>query len=165
MEVSGVVFRQVPFFSGAGIDTQSSKSSFSGVSVDSGNRISAFSELRLLGSRDSRVAVRPRKPSGFRDKSHLKYYYESPRCGAKKDKDKVTTKKKSKLLKALSKDLSLFSDLGFGVDSDEGLFGEVKGKMISVSFRFVYFPFRFVSVLSLFYFSMAVISLMTVGFR
>ncbi|XP_034686883.1 diacylglycerol O-acyltransferase 3 [Vitis riparia] len=131
MEVSGVVFRQVPFFSGAGIDTQSSKSSFSGVSVDSGNRISAFSELRLLGSRDSRVAVRPRKPSGFRDESHLKYYYESPRCGAKKDKDKVTTKKKSKLLKALSKDLSLFSDLGFGVDSDEGLFGEVKGKMIS----------------------------------
>lgn len=131
MEVSGIVFRQVPFFSGAGIDTQSSKSSFSGVSVDSGNRISAFSELRLLESRDSRVAVRPRKPSGFRDESHLKYYYESPRCGAKKDKDKVTTKKKSKLLKALSKDLSLFSDLGFGVDSDEGLFGEVKGKMIS----------------------------------
>ncbi|KAJ9699973.1 hypothetical protein PVL29_005690 [Vitis rotundifolia] len=131
MEVSGIVFRQVPFFSGAGIDTQSSKSTFSGVSVDSGKRISAFSELRLLGSRDSRVAVRPRKPSGFRDESHLKYYYESPRCGAKKDKDKVTTKKKLKLVKALSKDLSLFSDLGFGVDSDEGLVGEVKGKMMS----------------------------------
>lgn len=131
-------FRQVPFLSGSEIDTQFSKSSFTGgLSVDGGNRFSAFAELRLLGSRDSRVsAVRPRKASGFRDESHLKYYNESPRCGAKKDK--VTTKKKLKLLKALSKDLSVFSDLGFGVDTDQGLVGEVKGKMIAVSCRFVY---------------------------
>ena len=142
MEVSGIVFRRVPFISGAGIDAQYSKSSFSGVSVDGGgNRFSTLADLRLLGSRDSRVAVRPRKLAGFHDGSHLKYYCESPTCGAKKDK--VSTKKKLKLLKALSKDLSIFSDLGFGENSDQGLVGEVKGKMLGVSYKFIDFSFRF----------------------
>lgn len=40
-------------------------------------------------------------------------------------------KKKMKLLKALSRDITVFSDMGFGLASDLGLAGEVKGKMIS----------------------------------
>lgn len=147
MEASGVVFRHVPFFSGAGIDAPSSKSSFSCISANAGNRISALAELSVLGSRDSRVAVRPGKLSGFRDQSHLNYYYEAPRSGPKKEKEKVTTKKKLKLLKALSKDLSLFSDLGFGVHSGESLAGEVKERMMSVSFiHLLFLSFRFCSM-------------------
>ncbi|KAK9287928.1 hypothetical protein L1049_016373 [Liquidambar formosana] len=140
MEVSGGVLRRVPYFSGAGIDTHVSKPSFSGVSIDAVNRFSG--QLRLMGSRDLKVSVRSRKFSGFSssdfgDDGHLRYYYVSPTCGGKKEKEKekgsgmVTTKKKLKLLKGLSRDLSMFSELGFGVDPNSGLVGEVEGKMIS----------------------------------
>lgn len=50
----------------------------------------------------------------------------------KKKKEKVgSIKKKLKLLKGLSKDLSTFSQMGFAVDQDQNLLSQVRGKMIS----------------------------------
>lgn len=47
-------------------------------------------------------------------------------------KEKVgSVKKKLKLLKGLSKDLSTFSQMGFAVDQDQNLLDQVRGKMIS----------------------------------
>nr|WGW06495.1 DGAT3 [Paeonia rockii] len=127
MEASGVVRGLVSCFSGAGIDTHTSKPSFSGVSVGTGIRISG--ELRLKICQESRVSVKPRN---FSDNGYVEYY-ALPRCSAKKEKGSgvLSTKKKLKLLKGLSKDLSMFSELGFGVDPENGLVGEVKEKMIS----------------------------------
>lgn len=116
MEVSGVVSRQVHGFSGVGIEAKSS------------NR-----EIRLLGHRDFGVSFRPRRFLGaiktqFCDKSHLEYYYkvgQTPRCGGigekkKKNKDKVKEKEKEKkrlkLLKGLSKNLSMYADIDFGLN-------------------------------------------------
>ncbi|KDO72237.1 hypothetical protein CISIN_1g023360mg [Citrus sinensis] len=49
-----------------------------------------------------------------------------------KKKEKVgSIKKKLKLLKGLSKDLSTFSQMGFAVDQDQNLLAQVRGKMIS----------------------------------
>ncbi|KAF3456431.1 hypothetical protein FNV43_RR01081 [Rhamnella rubrinervis] len=129
MEVSGVVSRQVPSFSGVGIHTHSSKPSFSGVPVASRTH------------RNSGVSFSPNKftapmNSAFSDNGHLQYYV-GPRCGVKEEKkDKilggVTTKKKLKLLKGLSKNLpSSFSELGFPLDLQEGLATEVENKLIS----------------------------------
>ncbi|PON93189.1 Thioredoxin-like fold containing protein [Trema orientale] len=103
MEVSGVVSRHVPCFSGAGIDGKSSKPS-----------------IRVLGHRDFGVSFGPRRlpaplRTEFADMGHIEYYYkvgqsqsQSPRCGGstggkrkmKKNKDKV--KEELKFLKALS---------------------------------------------------------------
>lgn len=133
MEVSGVAFRRVPCLSGAVIDAHSAKPS---VSVGP-------SEFRVLGYGDSRAFTRPRKSygalminSGFCDNGHLQYYYAGPRCGGKKEKEKekekaVTAKKKLKLLKGLTKDLSKFSDMGFGVDSDDDLAAQAQRKAMS----------------------------------
>lgn len=124
MEVSGVAFRRVPCLSGA-------------VSVGPG-------EFRVLGYGDSKASMRPRKSygalmmnPGFCDSGHLQYYYVGPRCGGKKEKEKekgsaLTAKKKLKLLKGLTKDLSKFSDMGFGLDSDDGLVAQVQRKAMSV---------------------------------
>lgn len=49
-----------------------------------------------------------------------------------KKKEKVVLKKKLKLLKGLSKDLSTFSGMGFTLDHDHDLLAQVRGKMISV---------------------------------
>lgn len=50
----------------------------------------------------------------------------------KKKKEKVgSIKKKLKLLKGLSKDLSTLSQMGFAVDQDQNLLSQVRGKMIS----------------------------------
>lgn len=75
--------------------------------------------------------------SGFYDNGHLQYYYMGPRCGGKKEKEMekgsaVTAKKKLKLLKGLTKDLSRFSDMGFGLDTDDGLVAQVQRKAMSV---------------------------------
>ncbi|PIA60689.1 hypothetical protein AQUCO_00300301v1 [Aquilegia coerulea] len=139
MEVSGVVLRQLPCLSGTGIDTQSSKLSFS----SSKN----IGELRLLGHREgvSKVCLRSRKvcgiPSyGFSDGGHVDYYCLSPKAGMgiKKEKknkeisEKASLKKKLKLVKGMSRDLLRFSSMGFCIeDAEDSLIGEIKGKKIS----------------------------------
>lgn len=142
MEVTGLVFRPLPSLSGAGIDAHSHpsvfKPSFLGDSIDAGTRFSG--EYRTLGPRDLRVSVKPRNFYGFCDDGHLQYYSSVIRCGggALKEKEKELSckekkmKKRLKLLKGLSKDISMFSDMGFGLDPDHGLADQVKGKMISV---------------------------------
>lgn len=93
-----------------------------------------------MGHQDLRVSVKPRKAFEFCDDGHLEYYNKSLkmiRCGGVKEKEKELEskekmmKKKLKLLKGLSKNISMFSGMGFGLDSDVGLAGEVKGQMIS----------------------------------
>lgn len=95
-----------------------------------------------MGHQDLRVSVKPRKAFEFCDDGHLQYYNKSLkmiRCGGVKEKEKEMEskekkmKKKLKLLKGLSKNISMFSGMRFGLDSDVGLAGEVKGQMISVS--------------------------------
>lgn len=125
MEASGTVFSSLSCFSGAGINARCSKAWFSVTS-------SRFpTEIRFAGFGDSKAS----SSSGFGDNGHLQYYHVAPRCDLKKEKEKdkgmTKTKKKLKLLRGLSRDLSLFSELGFGVNADDGLAGEVKGKMIS----------------------------------
>ena len=98
------------------------------------------------------MRVRPRKfsmvmNSGFCDNRHTQYYYEGtgPRCvGLEKKKEKekkkkgmngsdeLTPKKKLKLLESLTRDLSKFSDIGFGLDSDNDLLHQVQGKVLAV---------------------------------
>ncbi|KAF5176561.1 Diacylglycerol O-acyltransferase 3, cytosolic [Thalictrum thalictroides] len=135
MEVSGVVLRQLPFLSGTGIDTQSSKLSF----LSSKN----MGELCVLSN--SKICLRSRKSYritryGFSDAGHVEYYCLSPKAGMgiKKDKkkkeisEKASLKKKLKLVKGMSKDLLRFSSMGFGVeDSEDSLIGEIKGNKIS----------------------------------
>lgn len=125
MEVSGVVSRQVPCFSGAGIDTTwSSTASFHG-------------EFRVQGRRDFGVSLRTERfrgqsNYGFCDDGHVQCYHVGPRCGCKKEKE---IKKKLKLLKGLSKDLSASSQMGVGpLDSQKGLVAQFQGKLISVCF-------------------------------
>ncbi|ONI27751.1 hypothetical protein PRUPE_1G103600 [Prunus persica] len=122
MEVSGVVSRQVPCFSGAEIDTtRSSTASFHG-------------EFRVQGRRNFGVSLRTRRfggqlNSGFCDDGHVQYYHVGPRCGFKKEKE---IKKKLKLLKGLSKDLSASSQMGFGpLDYQKGLVAQFQEKLIS----------------------------------
>ncbi|KAK9080075.1 hypothetical protein SSX86_001750 [Deinandra increscens subsp. villosa] len=124
MEVTGVVFHQSPCFSPT-------------TANGSNSRHSAMKKAN---------SFRPRQPpnrrsfggcvvSGeFSDKSHLKYY-DGPRM-AVKEKDEMASrkkemKKKLKLLKGLTKNLSTFSDLGFCLHPDDGLDEQVKGQMIS----------------------------------
>lgn len=130
MEVSGVVYRQVPSFYGAGIDTHSSsKPLIPGVTV---------------AARAHRNSVRPKRftaavNSGFSDNGHLEYY-ASPRCGGGGKKEKkdetlggLATKKNLKLLEGLSSRLSSsFPELGFSMDLHEGLAAGAKNKLISV---------------------------------
>uniref|UniRef100_A0A5B7BTD8 Diacylglycerol O-acyltransferase 3, cytosolic n=1 Tax=Davidia involucrata TaxID=16924 RepID=A0A5B7BTD8_DAVIN len=143
MEVSGVVFRRVPCFSGAGImDGHSHASSSYSKPYFPGASVRFSGELRcLLMGASTRRPIRTLS-SGFSDDGHMQYYYgygstttTTTRCGTaegkKKDKEKDLTKKKMKLLKGLSKDLSMFSQIGFGLNSDHGLASQVKGKMIS----------------------------------
>lgn len=139
MEVSGVVFRQFPPLSGAGIDSHSHQSSPKPSFASAGARFPV--EIRNLSTQDSRVSLKPRNilgmsGSGFCDDGHLRYY-NGPRCGGGKmekvkEKEAKKLKKKLKLLKGLKKDLSVFSEMGFGLVPDQGLADQVKGKMISV---------------------------------
>ncbi|KAM5568491.1 diacylglycerol O-acyltransferase 3 [Rosa sericea] len=117
MEVSGLVYRQVPCFSGAGIDTRSAKPSFSG-------------DVHFPGRNEFGVSLRTRRAmsSGFCDKGHVEYYYSGPRCGGNKKEKEI--KKKLKLLKGLS-ELSASSQISTGLDSAEGLAAQVQGKLIS----------------------------------
>ncbi|KAL6544833.1 hypothetical protein OROMI_023695 [Orobanche minor] len=88
--------------------------------------------------------------SGFCNQGHLKYYNSnfgpsssSPAAmlaATNGDKEKAhrnekaskkMKKKQLKLLKGLSRDLSTFSQMGFGLESDGPLLDQVKGNMIS----------------------------------
>lgn len=142
MEISAaVVSRQVPCFSGV----STSKPSFPG--GGGGGRLFA-AEFRGSGFRDLKLCSRPRRVSGvpdrgFRDNGHLDFYM-GPTCGAKKElvKEKKGVKKQLKLLKNLSKNLTMFSQSGFGIDSASGLVGEVQSKTIEVRVRnFLCFQF------------------------
>lgn len=96
--------------------------------------------------------------SGFCDRGHLQYYKSSSGCSAaaaeeeeavsgrrmsvisgkevksgKEEKSvKKMKKKQLKLLKGLSRDLSTFSQMGFGLDSDGALLDQIKGNIITV---------------------------------
>ncbi|KAJ6313715.1 hypothetical protein OIU77_015074 [Salix suchowensis] len=91
MEVSRVICRQPPCFSGGG------------VSGDHQTRCEAFSRPRRIANG---FGVVSKVHTGFRDKGHLKYYYGSEglvvRSGGKKKDKETSTKKKLKLLKELS---------------------------------------------------------------
>lgn len=139
MEISSsVISKSTPscyYYSGIGGETQLGKS-ISGVSqlcVRGGNR---FPILK------GRAKFRRNRDCGFVEKGHLDYYMGSPVCGERKGMGKenkkgwneVSMKKKMKLLKGLAKDLSEFSELGFGLqlDCDEGLVvDDGKSKTIS----------------------------------
>ncbi|KAK4492550.1 hypothetical protein RD792_003362 [Penstemon davidsonii] len=119
MEVSGVVLRQ------PSLCFSSSRS----------KELEPFSaDSVLMGHR------RSVKVSDFCDKGHLKYYNSSSisvmvRCEKQENKGlkkvKKLKKQKLKLLKGLSRDLSTFSQIGFGLDSDHSLLDRVKGNIIS----------------------------------
>uniref|UniRef100_A0A6N2MW96 Uncharacterized protein n=1 Tax=Salix viminalis TaxID=40686 RepID=A0A6N2MW96_SALVM len=91
MEVSRVICRQPPCFSGGG-----------GIG-DHQTRCEAFSRPRRIVNG---FGVASKVHTGFRDKGHLKYYYGSEglvvRSGGKKKDKETSTKKKLKLLKELS---------------------------------------------------------------
>ena len=125
-----MTFRRVPCLSGAVIETH------------------------FENTKPCRAAMRVRPPrkfsmvmnSGFCDNRHTQYYYAGTglRCvGLEKKKEKkkekngsdeLTPKKKLKLLESLTRDLSKFSDIGFGLDSDNDLLHQVQGKVLSVCF-------------------------------
>ncbi|XP_004297065.1 PREDICTED: uncharacterized protein LOC101305747 [Fragaria vesca subsp. vesca] len=118
MEVSGLVSRQIPCFSGAGIDTRSS-GSFSG-------------EVHFPGRNEYGASLRSRRVdmnSGFCDNGHVEYYYSGPRCGGGNKKEKEI-KKKLKLLKGLA-ELSSSTQISTGLDSEEGSAAQVQRKLIS----------------------------------
>ncbi|KAL1204334.1 Diacylglycerol O-acyltransferase 3 [Cardamine amara subsp. amara] len=128
MEVSGVVLRQIPCVSGSVADGRYS-----------GHRsVSEFSGYTRM------VGFRNRKFRGimcnneFADKGHTNYYFERTRCGGEEkekvkvmEKEKKAMKKKAKVLKSLSKNLNMFSSIGFGLDPESGLVGEIQTKTIS----------------------------------
>ncbi|XP_010908889.1 diacylglycerol O-acyltransferase 3 [Elaeis guineensis] len=112
MEASGAVLRRAP--------------AISGFRIQQGDATDPF----FSGMRSSfRISARPRGLSagGFSDEGHLKYYLSPARCGARKKEEK----RRAKLVKGLVRDLSAFYSMGFGVEVEDGLAGEVKGKMIS----------------------------------
>ncbi|KAL2525722.1 hypothetical protein Adt_10776 [Abeliophyllum distichum] len=125
MEVSRLVFGQSYCFTGAELDVHGPGSHYSASS----------SSLSIPGHGNSWFSLRPRKICGFSDAGHLEYYnYNNKssgiiRCGKKeniKEKETKKIKNKLKLLKGLSKDLSMFSTMGFRLNSDE-----VKGDTIT----------------------------------
>ncbi|XWS36026.1 hypothetical protein CRYUN_Cryun20dG0046900 [Craigia yunnanensis] len=109
------------------------------IRVDIGGR---FSRELNLGVGDSRVSVRPRNSFGrlscqFSDPVHVKYYASSKGGAVSKNKDKEksceikSVKKKLKLVKRLSKDLSMLPHMADGEDIGVGLIGEFKMTMFS----------------------------------
>ncbi|KAE8697978.1 Pyridoxal phosphate (PLP)-dependent transferases superfamily protein isoform 1 [Hibiscus syriacus] len=129
METAGIVCRTV--------------SRLPATRIDFGGRFSG--ELNL-GVGGSRVSVRPRIKSCrrlsflFSDLGHVQYYASPTGCcdaggvATKKDKGKSSeirkVKKKLKLMKRLSKDLSMLPQFVAGEDIRFGLAGEVKVTMI-----------------------------------
>ncbi|PNX78570.1 soluble diacylglycerol acyltransferase [Trifolium pratense] len=93
MEVSGTVLRQITYISGVGTNPRSH------------------------GVVPRRDVVRVRMSSmesGFRDDGHVQYYQDT-----KNREPVMTTKKKLKLLKRFTKNVSSFPQLGFASDSNQ----------------------------------------------
>lgn len=123
-----MVLRQVPCVSGSVAD----------------GRYSGLRSISELSGNTRTVGFRTRNFRGivcnneFADKGHMNYYIEPTRCGEEKEKVKVmekekkTLKKKVKALKSLSKNLDMFLSIGFGLDPEAGLVGEIQTKTISV---------------------------------
>ncbi|XP_016445130.2 diacylglycerol O-acyltransferase 3 [Nicotiana tabacum] len=137
MEASTGVLRRFPSVAGA----------VAGVNNNRFHHNSSSSKLSMLSFTEIRGSLKSKKlmVSGFKDEGYLEYYNSSGRgssriirCG-KKEKNKENdvalkkTKKKMKLLKGLSRDLSNLSEMGigFGFGSDIGLVDQVQGKTIS----------------------------------
>lgn len=119
MDVAGgVVFRQSPCFATKDVH-QSSESLATG-------KPGLVNCLKQRPNRKS-VAV---CDGGFVDKSHLEYY-NGPRMVVNEKDVKKEMKKKLKVLKGLSKNLSTFSELGFCLNVESGLDQQIKGQMIS----------------------------------
>lgn len=124
MEVSGVVLRQIPCVSSGSVACLRLVSEFSGNTRTVGFRTKKFCGIVCNNE--------------FADKGHMSYYIEPTRCGEEKEKVKVmekekkALKKKAKVLKSLSKNLNMFSSIGFGLDPEAGLVGEIQTKTISV---------------------------------
>ncbi|XP_068660484.1 diacylglycerol O-acyltransferase 3-like [Aristolochia californica] len=134
MEVSGVRLRHLPSLSDAGFRSVSdsrAREAFPSSSL-------AFSTRQRRGScslgvsRGCEASAGFAVSSAFPDDGHMRNY-GSPICGGKKEKkeESKAIKKKLKLLKGLKKDLSAFSGIGFGLEEDAGMVGEVKGKLIA----------------------------------
>ncbi|CAH2036082.1 unnamed protein product, partial [Thlaspi arvense] len=128
MEVSGVVLRQIPSVSGS-------------VAV---GRYSGLRSVSEFSGNSRAVWFRNRTFRGimcnneFADKGHMNYYFEPTRCGDGEkekikvlEKEKKAMKKKAKVLKSLSKNLNMFSSIGFGLDPEAGLVSEIQNKTIS----------------------------------
>ncbi|KAI3980857.1 hypothetical protein MKX01_025422 [Papaver californicum] len=106
MEISGVISR---LYYGLGIDKVSVKSrKFAGIS----------------------------RSSVFLENGHLHYYVSPPMSGLKNKEKKEKNlemgivKKKLKLVKGLSKNLLMFESMGFGLEMENGLISQVKGKSL-----------------------------------
>ncbi|KAK4775838.1 hypothetical protein SAY87_023799 [Trapa incisa] len=70
---------------------------------------------------------------GFRENGHVRYYSGEPRCGSRKVDKAVEKKGKKnvKFVKGLYKELSMFSQMGLGIDSGSDMLGELQEKRIS----------------------------------
>ncbi|KAG9459970.1 hypothetical protein H6P81_004478 [Aristolochia fimbriata] len=136
MEVSGVRLRHLPSLSDAGFRPVSEAfvreaSSRSSVAFTAGPRRGSF---RVAASVGSELYAGLAGSSAFADEGHVRYYGSPVLCGGKKEKkekESKAIKKKLKLLKGLSKDLSACSGIGFGLEEGAGMVGEVKGKLIA----------------------------------
>ncbi|XP_072984997.1 diacylglycerol O-acyltransferase 3-1 [Typha latifolia] len=112
MDISGVALRRSQIGFGAGVRR------------DSGER-SVISGRSMPGARGSlRIPARARGGGDFADEGHLKFYASPARCGEKRKEGK----KRAKLMKGLTKDLSKLYSMDFSVEAGER---DVKGKMIS----------------------------------
>lgn len=129
MEVSGVVLRQIPSVSSSVI----ADGRYSGLRSEiSGN-------TRMVGFQTRKFHGIVCNNNEFSDKGHMNYYFEPTRCGGEEkekvkfmEKEKKAMKKKAKVLKSLSKNLNMFSSIGFGLDPEAGLVAEIQNKTISV---------------------------------
>ncbi|KAL9253875.1 Diacylglycerol O-acyltransferase 3-like protein [Drosera capensis] len=86
---------------------------------------------RISRSRKPRAAVIGFGSVGYEDEGHVDYYDE---VGERKRRGKREKKRRMELVDCLVKDLSAFSELGFGEDDDEeegSEMGVAKAKMVS----------------------------------
>ncbi|MCD7448083.1 hypothetical protein HAX54_038177 [Datura stramonium] len=145
MEASTGILRRFPSITGAGVGAGVSTtnpfnhtSKFACLCSKSCSKSAMLSLCSSMGKQELGANLRSMKlmGSGFCDEGYLEYYSSGRggriRCG-KKEKDLALkkTKKKMKLLKGLSRDLSNLTEMGFGFGSDIALVDQVQGKTIS----------------------------------
>ncbi|KAJ8465580.1 hypothetical protein OPV22_028132 [Ensete ventricosum] len=125
MEISGAVLRRNPAVSVSPSLRNSGRPALTCSSTVGFGRRASVSARPIGGS-----AASGGGGAVFADVGHLNYYASLVRSGEGKRKKKEQ-KKRAKLVKGLSRDLTTLFALGIGVDAGEGVAGEVKGKMIS----------------------------------